>query len=123
LINQNFWGCACTLCTPATYTTVKNNVSWKRTFHLVVTVVALHHKHMKPFKPFTPHDFAWSVTKGFNQPNRRTKDQQTRLHFAVFSLSDAEICNAIRSYEKRKDREVLAKTESLLSSKTVKQQR
>jgi len=31
----------------------------------------------------------------------------------VFSLSDAEICNAIRSYEKRKDLAVLAKTPRL----------
>ena len=41
---------------------IKGNVWWKSTFLPMVTVVVLHHKHMKLFKPFTPHVFAWSVT-------------------------------------------------------------
>jgi len=72
----------------------------------MVIIVVLHHKHMKLFKRFTPHVTAWSVSKAFDQSDRRTKEQQTRM----FSLSDAEICNAIRSYEKRKDLAVFAKT-------------
>jgi len=48
-------------------------------FFPMVTIVVLHHKHMKLFKPFTPHVIAWSVRKGFNQSIRRTKEQQTRL--------------------------------------------
>jgi len=47
-------------------------------FPMVITV-ALHHKHMKLFEPFTPHVIASSVTKGFNQSIRRTKEQKTRL--------------------------------------------
>ena len=60
---------------------IKGNVWWKRTFIPMVTVVVLHHKHMKLFKPFTqrPHVIAWSVRKGFNQSIRRTKEQKTRL--------------------------------------------
>jgi len=48
----------------------------------MVTVVVLHHKHMKLFTSFTPHVIAchaWSVRKDFNQWIRRTKEQQTRL--------------------------------------------
>jgi len=33
---------------------------------------------MKLFKPFTPHVIAWFVRKGFNQSNRRTKEQKLR---------------------------------------------
>jgi len=55
---------------------IKGNVWWKRTFLPVVTIVVLHHKHMKPF---TPHVIAWSVRTGFNQSIRKTKKQKTRL--------------------------------------------
>ena len=75
-IYQNFWGCPCTFCTPASYITVKGNVSWKRTFLPVVAIVVLYHKHIKPSKPFTPHVIAWYVRKGFKQSIRKTKDQQ-----------------------------------------------
>jgi len=57
---------------------IKGNAWWKRTFHPMVAIVVLHHKHMKLFKPFTPHVIAWSV-KGFNQSICRTKEQKTRL--------------------------------------------
>jgi len=77
---------------------IKGNVWWKRIFLPMATIAVLHHKHMKLFKPFTLHVIAWSVREGFNQSIRRTKEQR----IAVFSLSDVEICNAIRSYEKRK---------------------
>ena len=57
-----------------------------------------------------------------------SQNKRAENEIAVFSLSDAEIWNAIRSYEnrkastkKRKDLAVLAKT-SRLSSKTFKQQ-
>jgi len=52
---------------------------WKRTFLAMVTIVVLHHKHMKLFKPFTPHVIARSVRKGLNQSMRRTKAQKPRL--------------------------------------------
>jgi len=58
---------------------IKGNVWWKRTFLPMVTIVVLHHKHMKLFKPFTPHVIAWSVRKGFDQSIRRTKEQKMRL--------------------------------------------
>jgi len=58
---------------------MNGNVWWKRTFLLMVTMVVLHHKHMKRFKPFTSHVIAWSVRKSFNQSIRRTKEQKTRL--------------------------------------------
>jgi len=58
---------------------IKGNIWWKRTFLLMVTIVVLHHKHMKLFKPFTPHAVWWSVRKGFNQSIRRTKEQKARL--------------------------------------------
>jgi len=58
---------------------IKGNMWWKRTFLPVVTIVVLHHKHMKPFKIFTPHVIAWSVRKGFIQSIRKTKEQKTRL--------------------------------------------
>ena len=82
----------------------------------MVTIVVLHHEHMKLFKLFTQDVIAWSVRKGFNQSIRRTKNE-----IAVFSLRDVKICNAIRSYEKpkaskkkkRKDLAVLAKTQRL----------
>jgi len=45
---------------------IKGNVWWKRTFLAMVTIVVLHHKHMKLVKPFTPHVIACSVRKGFN---------------------------------------------------------
>jgi len=77
---------------------IEGNVWWKRTFLPMATIAVLHHKHMKLFKPFTPHVIAWSVREGFNQSIHRTKEQR----IAVFSLSDVKICNAIRSYEKRK---------------------
>ena len=55
---------------------MNGNVWWKRTFLLMVTMVVLHHKHMKRFKPFTSHVIAWSVRKGFHQSIRRTKEQK-----------------------------------------------
>jgi len=58
---------------------IKGNVWWKRTFVRMVTIVVLHHKHMKLFKPFTPHAIAWSVRKGFNRSIRRTKEEKGRL--------------------------------------------
>jgi len=59
----------------------EGNVWWKRTFLPKVTIVVLHHAHMKLFKPFAvaPHVVAWSVRKRFNKSIRRTKEQQTRL--------------------------------------------
>jgi len=58
---------------------LKGNVLWKRTFIPMVSIVVLHHKHMKLVKPFTPHVIAWSVRKGFNQSICRTKERKTRL--------------------------------------------
>ena len=57
----------------------KGNEWWKRTFLPMVTIVALHHKHMKLFKPFTPHVIAWSFRKAFNQSISTTKEQKPRL--------------------------------------------
>jgi len=57
---------------------IKGNVWWKLIFLPMVTIVVLHHKHMKLFKPFT-RVIAWSARKGFNQSIRRTKEQKTRL--------------------------------------------
>ena len=69
---------------------IKCNVWWKRTFLLTVTIVVLHHKHMKLFKPFTPHDMllrlAWSVRKCFNQSICRTKEQKTRLQCLAWAM-------------------------------------
>jgi len=45
----------------------------------MVTIVVLHHKHMKLFKPFTPHVIAWFVWKGFNHSSRRANEQKPRL--------------------------------------------
>jgi len=45
------------------YFVIKGNVWWKCTFLPMVTIVVLHHKHMKLFKPFTSHVIARSVTK------------------------------------------------------------
>jgi len=58
---------------------LKCNVLWKHTFIPMVSIVVLHHKHMKLFKPFafTPHVIAWSVRKG---SICRTKERKTRLH-------------------------------------------
>ena len=39
---------------------INDNVWWKRTFLPMVTIVVLHHKHMKLFKRLTPHVTAWS---------------------------------------------------------------
>jgi len=76
----NFW---CSLEVAATELhlcfVTNGNVWWKRTFLPMVTIVVLHHKHMKLFKSFTPPVIAWSVRKGFNQLIRRTKEQKTRL--------------------------------------------
>ena len=60
---------------------LKGNVLWKPTFSPMVSIVVLHHKHMKLFKPFafTPHVIARSVRKGFNQSICRTKERKTRL--------------------------------------------
>jgi len=58
---------------------IKGNVWRKRTFLPMVTIVVLHHKHMKLSKPFSPHVIAWSVRKGFNQSICRTNEQKTRL--------------------------------------------
>jgi len=55
------------------------NLWWKRTFLPMVTIIVLHHKHMKLLKPFTQHVIAWSVRKGFNQSVPGTKEQKTRL--------------------------------------------
>jgi len=52
----------------------------------MVTIIVLHHKHMKLFKPFTPHVIAWSDRKGFNQSIRRTKEQQTRLQRLAWAI-------------------------------------
>jgi len=52
---------------------------------------------MKLFKQFTPHVIAWFVRNSLAERKSRKRNE-----IAVFSLSDAEICNAIRSYEKRK---------------------
>ena len=79
---------------------IKVNVWRKHTFLAMVAIVMVHHRYMKLFKPFTPRVIAWSIRKGFNQSIRRTKEQKTRLQWLTWS--DAEICNAIRSYEKRK---------------------
>jgi len=77
---SNFWCCLEFAATELHLCCViKGNVWWKRTFIPMVTIVVLHHKHMKLFKPFTPRVIAWSVRKGFNQSNRRTKEQKTRL--------------------------------------------
>jgi len=40
---------------------IKGNIWWKHTFLPMVTIVVLHHKHMKLFKPFAPHVTEWSV--------------------------------------------------------------
>ena len=58
---------------------IKGNEWRKLTFFPMVTILVLHHKHVKLFKPFTPHVIAWFVRKGFNQSIRRTKEQETRL--------------------------------------------
>ena len=42
--------------------------------------------HMKLFKPCTTHVIAWSITKGFNQSIRRTKEQQTRLQCLAWAM-------------------------------------
>jgi len=65
---------------------IKGNVWWKRTFLPMVTVVVLHHKHMKLFTPFAPHVIAWSVRKSFNQSIRRTKERKTRLQRLVNAM-------------------------------------
>jgi len=65
---------------------IKGNVWWKPTFFPMVTIVVLHHKHMKLFKPFTPHVIAWSVRKRFNQSIRKTKEQKTRLQRLVSAM-------------------------------------
>jgi len=79
LIIPNVW---CTLEVAATdlhlCSVIKGNVWWKLIFRPMVTIVELHHKHMKLFKPFT-HDIAWSARKGFNQSIRRAKELKTRL--------------------------------------------
>ena len=58
---------------------IKANVWWKRTLLPMVPIAVLHHKHTKLFKPFNPNVIAWSISKGFNQSIRRTKEQKTRL--------------------------------------------
>ena len=65
-------------------------------------------------------DFGHKLRKKSGNPVVERKSRN-RNEIAVFSLSDAEICNAIRSYEKRKaskkkkrkDLTVLAKTPRL----------
>jgi len=52
----------------------------------ILSIVVLHHKHMKLFKPFTPHIIAWSVRKGFNQSIRRTKEQKTRSQCLAWAM-------------------------------------
>jgi len=52
----------------------------------MVTIVVLHHKHMKLFKPFTPHVIACSVRKGVNQSIRRTKEQKTRSQCSASAM-------------------------------------
>jgi len=83
----NFW---CSLEVAATELqlcfVIKRNVWWKRTFLPTVTIVVLHHKHMKLFKPFTSHVIACSVRKCFNQSIRRTKEQKTRLQCLAWAM-------------------------------------
>ena len=66
---------------------IKSNLWWKCTFLQRVTVVVLHHKHMKLLRPFAPHVIAWSVMKGFNQSLRRMKEQETRLQCLARAMS------------------------------------
>jgi len=63
----------------------KGNVRWKRIFLPMVTIVVLHHKHMKLLKPFTPHVIAWAI-RGFDQSIRRTKEQKTRLQCLAWTM-------------------------------------
>ena len=65
---------------------IKGNIWWKRTFLPMVTIVVLHHKHMKLFKPFTPHIIAWFVRKGFNQSSSRANEQKPRLQCLVSAM-------------------------------------
>jgi len=65
---------------------IKGNLWWKRTFLPIVTIVALHHKHLKLFNPFIPHVIAWSLRKGFNQSIRRTKEQKTTLQYLDWAM-------------------------------------
>ena len=79
---------------------IKGNVWWKSTFLPMVTIVVLHHKHMKPFKPFTPHVIAWSVSKGFNRSIRRTKEQKTRLKCLASAMLKPPMPSAARKSAK-----------------------
>jgi len=81
---------------------IKDNVWWKRTFLPVVTIVVLHHKHMKPFKPFTPNVIACSVRKGFNQSIRKTKEQKTRLQCLASAMPKSVMPSGMPKLLKRK---------------------
>jgi len=95
----NFW---CSLEVAATDLhlcfVIKGNVWWKLIFLPMVTIVVLHHKHMKLFKPFT-HVIAWSARKGFNQSYGApfvkilylTDLAQKLLSLCIFSYLCAEI--------------------------------
>jgi len=100
---------------------IKGNMRWKRTFLPMVTIVVLHHKHMKLFKPFTPHVIVWSVRKCFNQSICRTKEQKPRLQCLASAIPKPVMPSGHQRYEKRKaskkkkrmDLAVLAKTPRL----------
>jgi len=72
---------------------IKGSVWWKSAFLPMVTIV-------KVFKRFTPHVIGWSVSKGFNQSIRRTREQKTRLQCLASAIpkpavpSDQELWKA-----------------------------
>jgi len=67
----------------------------------MVTIVVLHHKHMKLFKPFTPHVIALSDRKTFNLSICRTKEQKTRLQ-CLDSVVPKSVMPSVRTVKKRK---------------------
>ena len=84
----------------------------------MVTILALHHKHMKLVKPIVPHGTAWSVREGFNQSICRTKEQKTRLQCLAsampkFVMPSAAKNGKVSKEKKRKNLAVLAKTPRL----------
>jgi len=84
----------------------------------MVTILALHHKHMKLVKPIVPHGIAWSVREGFNQSICRTKEQKTRLQCLAsampkFVMPSAAKNGKVSKEKKRKNLAVLAKTPRL----------
>ena len=118
--------------TAVLYFVIKGNLWWKYTFLQMVTIVVLHHKHMKLAKTFILHAIACSVRmrKGLNQSICRMKEQKTRLQCLASVMPKFVMPSGTKkrkvSDAKRKNLAALAKTPRLnrfFSSSTFKQQR